>query len=235
MILLSANCDNSVNPPGSHNRNLLSEIRINGLKDKEFEYDSSNRLVSLKSFYNDTCTYTESYEYDSIYRLSKRLYTGFIETYQYTNNGTLLSTTKEFPATSKTWLETYQYNGEGRISGATTFFNGDTSGYIQYKYDNKGNTIERTEFSKDNTLMFQEKCTFDSCSNPLQLTFPFDMVKRSNIVQYYYYAIYMSAPPINYTSSYQYDSSGLPIKEVRHMTVAGDSIVYNYVYSEVYE
>lgn len=205
---------------------LLKEIRQDGKTFQKFTYDSFGRMTADNAYSN------ESYSYDSLGRLSKRFYTGFEETYKYAADGALSSMTKYYPATGKTWSENYHRGLNGTIIDAVTLFNGDTTGYVLYKYDCAGNTIERSEYAMDGTLSNQERCTYDSLVNPLQLSFPLDMVKKGNVVSYYYYNINMSSLPPQYSSSYHYDASGLPLSETRVQTRTSDTAHFDYVYDK---
>lgn len=214
----------------AHPAFLLKEIRQNDQPYREFAYDSLDRLISVKAYNNDYAN--ETYAYDSLGRLFKRFYAGFEETYQYNADGALISMIKYYPATDKTWSEDYRRNSTGVIVGATEFYNGDTIGYVLYNYDDRGNTIDRSEYSKDSTLSYQERCAFDSLANPVQLSFPFDMTKKGTIVSYYYYSIIMSSPPTQYTSSYRYNESGLPVSETRVVSFSKDTLRFEYRYDK---
>jgi hypothetical protein len=204
---------------------LLKEIRQDGKPYLNFTYDSRGRMIADNAYTN------ESYAYDSLGRLSKRFYAGFEVTYQYGIDGALSSMTEYYPATNKTWMERYRRGPNGAIIDALTFYNGDTTGYVNYKYDCAGNTIERSEFNKNGTLYYQEQCVYDSMVNPLQLSFPLDMVKKGNAVSYYYYSVMMSSPPKEYSSSFEYDASGLPLRETRVRTNI-DTIHFEYSYEK---
>jgi|GEM_PF-2426931 len=205
---------------------LLKEIRQDGKPYVNFTYDSRGRMIADNAYVN------ESYVYDSLGRLSKRFYAGFEVTYQYGIDGALSSMTEYYPATNKTWMESYRRGSDGAIVDALTFYNGDTTGYVYYAYDCAGNTIERNEYNKNGTLFYQEKCTYDSLVNPLQLSFPLDMVKKGNMVYSYYYSMMMSSPPKEYSSSFEYDASGLPVRETRVRTNIKDTLHYEYSYDK---
>jgi hypothetical protein len=205
---------------------LLREMRKDGKPFRNITYDSFGRMTADSAYGN------ESFAYDSLGRLSKRLYSGFEETYQYGANGALSSMTKYYSATAKTWSENYRRGPDGAIIDALTFFNGDTMGYVLYRYDCAGNTIERSEYNKNGTLSYQEKCVYDSMVNPVQLSFPLDMVKKGNVVSSYYYSLAMSSPPNEYSSSYEYDASGLPLREARVYASANDTARFEYIYDK---
>ncbi len=199
---------------------LLTEIRENGTRVTEFKYDLLNRLIMLNNYRNDTVIYTESYQYDGDNRLSKRIFPGFTETYQYTIDGRLKSTTLDYPATDKEWRTEFHYTCK-KITRGITFFNDSERGYIEYKYDANGNTIERSEYHKsdgeEDFLDEQFKFSYDDKINPLKnpSTFPADIFQKNNPVYYYHYLSIMSSPPPEYQSTYEYDDQGYPISEMR--------------------
>lgn len=205
---------------------FLQEIRQDGKTFQKFTYDSFGRMTADNVYSN------ESYTYDSLGRLSKRFYTGFEETYKYDAGGALSSMTRYYPETGKTWSENYRRGSNGTIFDAITLFNGDTTGYVLYKHDCAGNTIERSEYGMNGTLFYQERCTYDSFVDPLQLSFPFDMVKKGNMVSHYYYNINMSSLPPQYSSSYEYNALGLPLRETRVQTRTNDTAHFDYVYDK---
>jgi hypothetical protein len=163
--------------------------------------------------------------------LSKRLYAGFEVTYRYGIDGALFSMTEYYPATNKTWVESYRHGPDGAIIDALTLYNGDITGYVLYTYDCAGNTIERSEYNKNGALLYQEKCVYDSLVNPLRLSFPLDMVKKGNMVYSYYYSVMMSSPPKEYSSFFEYDASGLPLRETRVRTNI-DTTHFEYIYDK---
>lgn len=201
---------------------LLVAIKENDKLVTEFRYDSLKRLVLLNNYRSDTVINSESYQYDLENRLIKRIYPGFMETYQYSGSGKLQSTTLDYPATSKEWKTEYQYSGK-KISKGITYFNGDKRGYIDFKYDSRGNTVERSEYAiaegQEDFLDEQFKMTYDDKVNPLQnpSIYPADFVQNNNPVYFYHYLSVMSSPPKEYHSTYEYDYQGYPTREIRDL------------------
>lgn len=137
---------------------LLVKIKEKGHTITGFKYDSLNRLIQLNEYFADTFYYSEFYKYDSVSRLSKRIYGGFIETYKYNSDGKLLKKNLTYPATEKKWDIEYQYN-KNNLSKGIVFYNGIENGYIDFKYDSNGNTVERTEYfssAGQNDLMLEQ-------------------------------------------------------------------------------
>jgi hypothetical protein len=208
---------------------LLEEIREDGSLVTEFRYDHLNRLISLENYRDDAVVYSESYQYGEDNKLKSRIFGGFTETYDYYRDGRLKSVNLVYPATSKEWNTTYQYAG-GRISRGITSFNGMERGYVEFKYDSKGNTIERSEYLKEagqeDFLDDQFKIDYDDKVNPLKIpsVFPVDMVQKNNPVHFYRYKSVMSTLPIDYYSEYEYNDQGYPTTEIRN------GITYSYHY-----
>ena len=199
---------------------LLVAIKENGKLITEFKYDDLNRLIQLNNYHSDTISYSEIYQYDSDNKLIKRTFGGFIETYEYFSDSSLKTTIKYYKPTDREWSIEYQYKND-KISKGITFFNGSESGYIDYKYDSNGNTIERTGYSnwseQKDFIDKQYKLTYDNKINPIKnlSVYPIDIIQNNNPTYFYHYMAIMSMYPPEYYSTYDYDTTGLPIKEYR--------------------
>ena len=209
---------------------LLSKIFADGKLLNEYVYDENNNLILLKVFHEDSLTHTESYKYNADNQLENLFYNGFVETYSYNEEGLLIRFIIYYKLKNKTWDEIYHYNSEGQIDTGITYYNGEKRGHISYKYDTSGNTIERKEYDNlNNVLTSEHRFSFDSKKSPFALSFPIDMVQNNNIIKYYHYLAIMSYPPPQYESSFEYNSAGLPVKEIRINRYSVESI-YEYVY-----
>jgi hypothetical protein len=218
----------------------LKEIRENGKISFEFIYDTENKLVKLNKYYADTISLSECYEYQNDL-LTKRIHSGFIDTYFYNKYDLMTSKESYYPKTDKHWNEIYQYNNSNQIIKAITYYNANEDGYIDYKYDSKGNVTERKQYSKSkkgsNFLLSEMRLNYDNKVNPLKnlVIFPIEMIQKNNVSSYYYYLAIMSSYPPEYTSSFEYDPEGYPIKE--HRTYSSNrgpnnSTVLEYTYSK---
>lgn len=223
---------------------LLVSIKENDKLIFEFKYDDLNRLVQIDKYPSGStvCT-SEFYEYDSQNRLISKTYGEFIETFEYNSSGKLKATTRHYQPNDKEWEIEYQYN-KGLISKGITYYNGLEWGSVQYKYDSRGNTIERTEYSisseyTDN-IISQFKYTYDNKVNPYLFSgfsfwseCPVDIIQGNNPTYSYYYNINMSMFPPQYVFTYDYDNTGLPIKEYREeLQEYGVSSVFEYEYMD---
>lgn len=227
--LSACNKDESIEPSGSSPK-LLVSIMENNLLIAEFKYDSLNRLIQLNNYHADTISYSEDYQYDLNDKLVKRTFSGFVETYEYARDGKLLTTKKYYITTGKVWKIEYQYFKD-KISKGITFYDGTQTGYIVFRYDLRGNTIERTEYSNSADLegfkIEQFKLAYDTKINPVKNPgiFPVDIVQNNNTTYFYHYLAVMSSLPPEYHSTYEYDSIGIPTKEYRDSR----TFTYNYI------
>jgi hypothetical protein len=198
----------------------LKEIRENGKISFEFIYDTENKLVKLNKYYADSIFSSESYVYQNNF-LVKRIHDGFIDTYIYNKEGLLTSKESLYQKTDKHWKEIYQYNTSNQILKAITYYNGNEDGYIEYNYNSKGNTTERKQYSKSekgsNFLLSEIRLGYDNKINPVKnlYIFPIEMVLNGNVSSFYSYLATMSSYPPEYTSSFEYDADGYPVKEQR--------------------
>ncbi|MCK4296729.1 MAG: hypothetical protein KAW56_05070 [Candidatus Marinimicrobia bacterium] len=210
---------------------LLTKITYDGEVRYKYFYDSENRLIQMKTFYNDSCTSTESYEYNKQYKFEKRFYDSFEESYEYNDQGLLISRTGYYEKTEKTWEEEYHYNSKDQIENGIVYFNGEKIGYITYQYNESGNTTVRKEYGNDDFLVSEYRFTFDNFNSPFALTFPLDIIRKNNITKYYYYSVVMSAPPPEYSATFEYNSERLPVKETRIIPYSEESVIVEYSYN----
>lgn len=226
---------------------LLVSIKENGQPVTEFKYDDLNRLIQADSYLpGDQGMISQYFGYDSKNRLISKSGGEYVENYEYNSSGGLVTTILHFKSVRDgyEWEQKteFQYS-KGRISKGIIFSrDGVESGYINYKYDSRGNTIERTEYSvsldyKD-LIMSQFKYNYDEKINPNPISgSPFwgvshtDVIQGNNPIYSYYYNICMSAFPPQYEFSYDYDSTGLPIKEYRDkLQELSSSNIFEYEY-----
>jgi len=227
---------------------LLVSIRENGQLVTEFKYDNLNRVIQADRYISgDTGIIRQYFEYDSKNRLIRKSSGEYTERYEYNSSGILVTMTLHF----KSARDGYEWDhktelrySKGRISKGIVFSrDGIESGYINYKYDLRGNTIERTEYSNSSDyngmIMSQYKFKYDEKINPNPVSSsPFWGVSQADIIQgnnptySYYYNINMSAFPPQYEFSYDYDDTGLPIKEYREkVQELSSSNIFDYEYT----
>ncbi len=214
---------------------MLISIRQNDKMYIEFAYDSLNRLVHDDQYYDDTTYSRTTYSYDLNNRLAAKHYDGYTETYEYGSDGLLKSVIKEYPSTDKVWRRTYIYEN-GRISKAHIYFNNVETDLAIYKYDAYGNTAEMSEYAANTEneafVMINHKFSYDKSVNPLYLIgfTPVDFVQANNPVYVYYSNSLMCRGPVEYDATFEYDTNGLPLKELRTYKGSSQTDVFTYQY-----
>jgi hypothetical protein len=238
LILPLVSCTQFPNSSDSHEVEsdlLLSKVISDRKLLYEFSYNSKGQLASLQGFVYQDDSYVESYEYNFNGLLDKRSivdpYGGSTEYYEYNEKGLVINVTKHFPSSGNTWREEYRYDSNGKIIEGVTFANEEKRGYVIYKYDEAGNTIERKEYDNDDHLMSELRFEYDNHRNPYPLNFPVDIIRKNNVVYSYSFQAVMSYPPPEYSSTFQYNSAELPIKEIRvHMNGREPQVIeYTYI------
>ena len=223
--------DPAGNPDSQSPLKLLTAIKENGSLQTEFLYDSLNRMIRMNMYNADTISYSELYTYNSENNIITRSFYDYVEYYTYSSEGDLLSTRRVFLPVSGEKIAVYQYH-DGKIFKAITYLDGEERGYILYKYDIRGNTIERNEYynieGETDFLDEEFKLSYDDKINPLRdySTYPVDMTRYNNPVLLYHSLAIMCSLPREIHISYEYDEEGYPVKEFR------DNREFEYVYRE---
>jgi hypothetical protein len=227
---------------------LLVSIKEDGQLVTEFKYDSLNRVIQADRYLPGVpSVISQFFEYDSNRRLICKTSGEYTENYEYNSSGSLGAIILHFMSSGDgyEWEQRteFQYS-KGRISkGVILSRDGVESGYFYYKYDSRGNTIERTEYSVSadykGLIISQCKFNYDENINPNPISVsPFWGLSQSDIIQgnnptySYYYSITMSSLPPQFQYSYDYDDEGLPLKEYRaSLPGPGSSNIYEYEYA----
>jgi hypothetical protein len=238
--LIAISCEKDRTNPVRYQFNddiLLSSILQNDKKFLEFAYDSLNRLVQSDQYYDDTAYSRTIYSYDSNDRIIEKQYDGFTETYEYDAGGLLKSIVKAYPSTDKVWKRTFIYEN-GRISKAQIFFNDVQTDDAIYEYDADGNTQEIREYatSAENAefIMIHSKFSYDKSVNPLYLIgfIPVDLVQVNNPDYVYFSNALMCRGPIEYDATFEYDTSGVPMRELRTHKGSAHTDTFTYQYQQ---
>jgi hypothetical protein len=229
LIPLLASCTQSTEP----NALLLSKVLSNGKLFYQYDYNPEGKLISMERFGSQTDNYSESYEYYPDGLLAKRIITDpygcSADLFEYNEKNLAIGVTTYF-SSGNVWAEEYEYDSKGRILGGLAFTNGEKTGYMTYKYDGSGNTIERKEFTDEDFLMSELRFEYDKYKNPFPINFPIDIIKKNNVIYSYAYHASMSSPPPEYSSTFEYNSEGLPIKEIHTYKNTTNPQVIEYVY-----
>ena len=231
---------------------LLISVKENSQLVTEFKYDNLNRVIQVDRYISgDQGIISQYFEYDSKSRLIRKSNGEYTESYDYNSSGSLGTMTSHF----KSARDGYEWDqktelkySKGRISKGIVFSrDGNESGYINYRYDSRGNTIERTEYSNSadykGMIMSQYKFSYDEKINPNPVSgsafwgvSQADIIQGNNPTYSYYYSISMSAFPPQYEFSYDYDDTGLPIKEYRaKVQELSGSNIFKYEYTGKHE
>lgn len=212
---------------------LLIELWKDGHLTTKYVYDSVNRLVQINYYFADTLSYTEYYYYDVNNRKVKRTLNECTKIYSYDSIGKLESYLRSYEGIDNEWRTEYFYSN-GRITNAIRYVNDTEESTIEYNYDSRGNTIERTEYYSDligGGIVAQHKFTYDNKINPRHnlSVVPSDIVQKNNPTYVYYYLAFSSMIHPEYNISYEYDDAGYPVKEYR------DSNIIEYKYDMIPE
>jgi hypothetical protein len=225
LILITVSCskdkDNCQCDPLQTNKKL-SKIVHNDNAYVDFFYDSLKRVSEVKIHYADTFS-LEEYYYNDQNQIIRREFGDYTDVFTYYEDG-LLRSSESFYENNVEWRpeNVFSYDENYRIIKASVYFNEAPTGYIEYLYDDYGNTTERKEFDTTNYnekfLVSHFKFTYDNKKNPVFLLnfFPVDLVQKNNPVYTYYYLAIMSSLPPEYESVFTYNEYGLPIEELRY-------------------
>jgi hypothetical protein len=226
---------------------LLVSIRENSQLVTQFRYDSLNRLIQADRYLpGDQGLRSQYFEYDSENRLIRLSNGEYTENYEYNRSGSLVKMILHFRSAKDNYewdqKTMFQYS-RGRISKGTIFSSeGVETGNVYYKYDSRGNTTERTEYSvssEDKSMIISQfKYTYDEMINPEPTSIsPFwgisqvDIIHGNNPIYSYYYNAVMSSFPPQYEFNYEYDKEGLPIKGYRNnLQQPGSLAIIEYEY-----
>lgn len=248
VIIVAGSCetsDNELNNDFQYGKFLyktkqLSKIIHNDNLLHEFKYDSLNRLAEMNIYNLDSIIQREKYLYNSKNQIIERQYGDFTEYFKYQNE--LLKEKYCSYEKNSEWnpKTIYFYNNNKEIIKADNYFNDNLVGSIDFEYDEKGNTILRSEYNRegdDNLLITEYKYKYDDYKNPTRLInlYPIDLIQKNNVIYSYYYNINMLMFPPEYSSTFLYDNEGFPIEEYRYYKNRySDSIPekYTYIYLE---
>lgn len=158
----------------------------------------------------------------------------YITTYKYNNTGRLIEQNIHFESSKSSyqWNEKTEFKYKnGKINKGIRYSDsGEITSYISYKYDSKGNTLEKTVTAsgdESDLNLVEIKFKYDTNLNPIAGTglnifngFSFsqdaDIQQVNNPVYSSYMNLILSSLPPEFEISYEYDADGLPLKAVFH-------------------
>lgn len=198
----------------------------------EFTYDSLNRLVEVKNIVPEAQTTIESYVYNPQGKVVEKTVGNHTTTYSYNTAGQLEEQTILYtsPDSDYEWSERtkYQYKN-GKISKGIVYKkNGEIQQTVRYKYDSRGNTLEKTVHptgSASDIALVEIKFRYDTKPNPLgnsgvnllnghTFNQHADIKQVNNPVYSSYLNMVSSSFPPEFEISYEYDADGYPVKAV---------------------
>lgn len=229
-IIAFAGCkDKITQPPEFTNKNLLHKIYSdpNSKTYTEYLYNSSYKLITVKSYNNGALERTTDYEYDKDQKIIKEstFHTYFGEpeyaylTNEYDGQGLLTKSFAYLKMSDGTYEHrstiTYTYDDKKRLITAS-IFNTDSvkTKYTELIYNDDGNVIE-TNFYQDNKLSFNDKYEYDKMNNPLKLrsaSISCYTISKNNVVKHTQINYMMeNDDSIIQEYSYEYNPSQYPI------------------------
>ncbi|WP_167611777.1 hypothetical protein [Maribellus sediminis] len=216
----------------------------------DFVYDSLNRLSEIQNRSQGEQIFTESYVYNEAGKISQKTNGDYTTSYVYNSEGQVIEENLQYlsPENGNEWsTKTEYYYKNGRISKGKVFSeNGEVSSYISYKYDSRGNTIEkivRPSNSDSDFILSELKFRYDAKINPLgasgistinafMYSRDIDIVQVNNPVYLSYMNSIASSLPPEFEISYEYSSENLPEKAVlsyvRYPDQQGINVVFEY-------
>jgi hypothetical protein len=200
-----------------------------------FSYDQLNRIVQMQHYLHDTIYLTDTFEYDEGSRLVRKTSGNMTCTFQYNPAGQMISLQQTYAGSGHEWEIKYQYEHE-RIKKGITVFNGKEDGYIEYKYDSRGNTVERNEYAitdeGSGLMLSYHAFVYDDKTNPMPpgSGYPPDIIQHNNPTYSNYYTAFMCSLPPEYHITYDYDEAGLPLREYRQSGYSEHIQVSDYIY-----
>lgn len=234
---------------------LVSVTRIDANSEfrTEFKYDSINRLVELKNIFPEGQIVTESYSYDEKGKLTEKRNGNYVTTFVYNSANQLVEQNVGYalPGDEYSWkLKTeFQYKN-GKISKGIVYSeDSEVLQYNNYRYDSRGNTLEKTVHSPNsdsNFNLIEIKFEYDTKVNPnaasgvnmlsgYTFAHDVDIVQVNNPVYSSYLNMVSSSLPPEFEISYEYNSKGLPVKATMNNLVFPDQepIELEYEYQDI--
>jgi hypothetical protein len=236
---------------------LLSVTRTEGDAEfrAEFKYDSFNRIIELKNIFQEGEQVIETYKYNDAGQLieksivnSASTYDYHVVRYNYNDAEQLIEEIVQYisPHYAHETKTEFQYKNGKINKGIEYSAEGEILYNISYKYDSRGNTLEkisRVVGSESEFAMIEQKFRYDTKVNPnahnglvmpqgyIFSYFP-DIKQINNPVYSSYSNMLMSSIPPEYEISYDYDSNGLPVKAImNNVRFPGQrSVIVEYVY-----
>ncbi len=198
----------------------------------ELKYDNLNRLIEVKNISPESQITIESYVYNEKGDIVEKKVGDFSTTYTYNRSGKLIMQTTYYKSSQddNEWNNKteYKYKNGQIVQGVVYSKEGEILQYNNYKYDSRGNTLEKNAYPADADFDFklvEIKFRYDSKVNPFSKSgvnllngFTFtqhpDIKQVNNPVYTSYFSAISSALPPEFEISYEYDPDELPVEAV---------------------
>lgn len=209
---------------------LVSVIRLQGDSEfrAEFEYDSSNRIIEIKNIFQEGDPIVELFIYNEDGNMAEKISGNYMTFYTYNSAGQLIEQNLQYFSSEDgyKWEQKTEYKYKnGRINKGVEYSREhEVMNYISYKYDSRGNTLEKNVNSVNGDYNLSEtKFRYDTKINvnaPSGVAMPGgfiysyypDIKQMNNPVYSSYSNLLMSSLPPEYEISYDYDSEGLALR-----------------------
>ncbi len=228
-IIAFAGCkDKITQPPEFSNKNLLHKTYSdpNSKTYTEYLYNSSYKLITVKSYNNGALERTTDYEYDKDQKIIKEstFHTYFGEpeyaylTNEYDGQGQLTKSFAYLRMSDGSYEHRstiiHTYDDKKRLITAS-IFNTDSvkTKYTELIYNNDGNVVE-TNFYQDNKLSFNDKYEYDKMNNPLKLSSAYIScytISKNNVVKHTQINYMIGNDNSIQEYAYEYNPSQYPI------------------------
>lgn len=214
-----------------------------------FVYDSLNRLSEIQSIFADEQISVESYTYNDAGKIIQKTNGSFTTSYVYNAEGQVVEENLHYISSGDghEWVTKTEYSYKnGKISKGKVYADdGEVNSYISYKYDSRGNTLEKIMSSASNPgfNLYEIRFRYDSRANPLAVAGVStlnghvysqnpDIVQVNNPTYLSYINSVASSMPPEYDISYEYNSARLPetavLDYVRYPEQEGIDVLFEY-------
>jgi hypothetical protein len=227
---------------------LITKILIDGVSRHEYTYNEANlpgeeksKLFYTHHIYNDNNQLVKSDYYmdEAMFSSSgsvvdaamnrtewaspENTSLSLTRAYMYNDEGQVIRVTYIRPSVTNSEYSDYTWEND-RISRQTMYWKGETAGYIEYLYDEKGNLSKETKYLSYNggnaVLTTSTDYLYDNMQNPYlsfkRLMIPGIYTNTNNITKETY-TIFIDVPPGTedvhvIENTYEYNNLGYPVK-----------------------
>ena len=215
----------------------------------KFVYDSLNRISEIQGIYADEQTYVESYTYNDVGKISQKVNESYTTNYVYNAAGQVIEENVSYVSPydgDMSFTKTKYLYKNGKISKGIEYSEeGEVVSYISYKYDSRGNTLEKIvrSASSPDIILYEIRFRYDNKINPLGLygistlngyvySQNADIVQVNNPTYLSYLNSFASSLPPEFDISYEYNSADLPetaiMDYVRYPEHEGIDVLFEY-------